>query len=282
MNLETSNALLVSGSSLLIGYGLSYFAFKKLVGDKYGKGKERYNGIYYWFGFISMIAFGQGVSTVLNEIFFALTNNTSIRGDTIARGLVTLTFYPAVLALIAFLISKLKRKKSALSALESEIKNPLSLKTPNSYLNPVVIFLLAVITGLLGYTFWPSTFFGLSNEKTFDLKNCISCSQGDCKAVAADALNGFKVTNSQVLLFSKDKDAQDRISIYPNDAKMKCAILMERNFAFDCNLIDTDSVLFSQTSIAFNGKDKLTSTFRQKLLGSNAPGIDINWQCEVN
>lgn len=281
MSVDTGNAVLVSGGSLLIGYGLSYFAFKKLVGDTYGKGKEKYNGIYFWFGFVAMIAFGQGASTVLNEVLFALTNNSSIRGDMIARGIVTLAFFPAVLALIAFVISRLSRKKLVVSSPVTEIKNDTASSSSSSS-NLMVIFLLVVIVGLLAYNFFPSSFLKAANEKNFTLKNCTSCSQGNCKAIAADVVSGFKVTLNQVFIIIKDKDGQDRISIYPNDAKMKCAILPEKNFAFDCNSIDTESGLFSQTSVAFNGKDKFTFNFKQKLLGSSAPGIDGNWQCEVN
>jgi hypothetical protein len=62
---------------------------------------------------------------------------------------------------------------------------------------------------------------------------------------------------------------------------MKCAILPERNFAFDCNSIDTDSGLFTQTIMTFDGKSKFSNSFVQKLLGSNAPGVDLNTQCEV-
>ena len=97
MSLDSSNAMLVGGVSSIIGFGFSYYAFKKLISDKYSKGQEHSNSVYYWCGFLTMIAVGQGLTTVLNEVFFAISNDANIREEAIVRGIFTVVFFPIVL-----------------------------------------------------------------------------------------------------------------------------------------------------------------------------------------
>jgi hypothetical protein len=285
MSLDLNIPVVIGGASALIGYGLAYLLYKKYISNKYGKGKENANSAYYWCGLIAMIAVGQGLGTLINEGFLFLTSKSSINGDAVARGLVTLIFYPFVLFLVGIFAGKfIIKNPQHSSSVKDENRDSLSTNTnanassiPNQKI--IIAILGFVIVLLVAYNFLPKNILN-SNEKTFEMKSCKSCSHGDCKSV--EGFKGFKVTRDQVFLFIKTPDGQDRISIYPNEPKMKCAILPERNFAFDCNSIDTESGLFSQSSLTFNGNDKFVNTWVQRLIGSNAPGININWQCEVN
>lgn len=279
MSLDSSNAMLVASASSIIGFGFSYYAFKKLISDKYSKGQEHSNSVYYWCGFLAMIAVGQGLTTVLNEVFFAISNDANIRQEAIVRGIFTALFFPVILVFVAFVISIFKKKNIQVDAAESF--NESFIDKSNSSLKSLVFVLLLVISGFVIYNFIPLNFLKSTNEKTFTVKDCISCQNGKCEK-SIGGLTGFKVTLSQVYAFIKKTDGQERIVVYPYDSNMRCAILPERNFAFDCNSFKNDSGFTTQSSIVFNGSNKFNDSFEQKLLGSNSPGITMTFQCEVN
>ena len=278
MAIDIYDPVLVACVSTLLGYGSSYFAFKKLISDKYSKGRVHQNGLYYWFGFFSMVSIGQGLTTLVNEIFFASSNGADMRQDVLARGIFIVVFLPAVLAIIAFVITKF-RKRDVNQNFEIGINVAIDDKSASSS-NSLIIFLVLIIAGFIFYNFAPLIFSKPATEKSFTFSRCMSCTNGDCKANAR--LTGFKVTLNQVYVFVKDADGQERIVLYPDDSKMKCAILPERNFAFDCSFSDGETGILAQRTLVFNGTNKFTNTFTQKLIGSNAPGINMNSQCEVN
>lgn len=278
MAIDIYDPVLVAVVSTLLGYGSSYFAFKKLISDKYGKGRVHQNGLYYWFGFFSMVSIGQGLTTLVNEVFFASSNGADMRQDVLARGIFIVVFLPAVLAIIALVITKFR--KTGVNQ-NTEIRPSVAVDNKSaSSSNSLVIVLVLIIAGFIFYNFAPLISSKPSTEKTFTVSNCMTCVMGDCNTNAK--LTGFKVTLSQVYLFIKNSDGQERIIIYPDDSKMKCAILPERNFAFDCNSSDNTNGIFSQKILMFNGTNKFANTDTSKIIGSNAPGINMNSQCEVN
>ena len=283
MAVDIGNATLIGAASALIGFGASYFVFKKLIFDIYGKGKERANSVYYWCGFIAMIAVGQGVGSIINEMLFVATNNASFDVNRVVKGGVQAVFLPLILFIVAFFISKFKSNASyGTSKIVREVAESPS-SASNSKANLTIIFLLILIVLLVGYNFLSPNQFKNLTEKTHDFAHCIACTRGECKD--DDMFTGFKVMKNQVYVFTKGSDGQSRISAYPDSTRMTCAILPEKNFAFDCDRVETDSGLFSQTTLTFDGKGafsyRMTQEFPKNFLGSNVPGINVNIQCNV-
>ena len=278
MAIDIYDPILVAFVSTLLGYGSSYFAFKKLISDKYGKGRVHQNGLYYWFGFFSMVSIGQGLTTLVNEVFFASLNGADMREVVLTRGIFIVIFLPAVLAFIAFVITKF-RTIDVKQNYEIGANVAIDNKSASSS-NSLVIVLVLIIVGFIFYNFAPLIFSKPATEKTFTVSRCMTCVDGQCNSNVG--FTGFKVTLSQIYVFVKQSNGQERIGIYPDDQKMKCAILPERNFAFDCSFSDNETGIFAQKMVAFNGSNKFSNTFSQKILGSSAPGISMSTQCEVN
>jgi hypothetical protein len=276
---DSDIAFAVGSSSTIVCYGLAYLIFKKLVGDKYGKGKEKQSGIYFWCGFIGLVAIGQGLGTVVNEVLFSLLAGVSARKEIVERGIFTLFAFPAIAALSAVFIAKISpgKPKDTPQKLEDEDnKNILE----NSFNSKNIILLFTVIIVIIGYNFiFPSLFKNVT-ERTVYLKNCISCIEKKCDA-AAGQFTELKVTQNEVYIFLKTAEGQDRIVKYPDDPKMKCSIIPDRNFAFDCSLLETGSGVMSNKTAIFNGKDKVVFSSLMKKMGSELPLFDISTSCEA-
>jgi len=288
MAIDIYDPVLVACVSTLLGYGSSYFAFKKLISDKYGKGRVHQNGLYYWFGFFSMVSIGQGLTTLVNEVFSASSNGADMREVVLARGIFIVVFLPAVLAIIAFVITKFRKRDVNQNieiepnvAVDNKSASTSNIDKSKNSSNVLVIVLLLIVGCFVFFNFVPLQLFKPVNEKSFTVNNCLNCVNGTCEN-RVGGFTGFKVTLNQVFGFYKNSDGQERISIYPNDDKMKCAILPERNFAFDCNLSDVGSGFVTQTIIVFNGSNMINHTISQKLIGASSPRMNITMQCEVN
>ena len=240
---DSDIAFAVGSASTIVCYGLAYLIFKKLISDKYGKGKEKQSGVYFWCGLIGLVAIGQGLGTVVNEVIFSLLAGVSARGAIVERGIFTLFAFPAIAALSAVFITKIspsKPKDTPQKLVDEDNKNILE----NSFNRKNFILLFAVIIVIVGYNFISPSLFKKATERTVYLKNCISCVGKKCEA-AAGQFTELKVTQNEVYTFLKTAEGQERIVKYPDDPKMKCSIIPDRDFAFDCSLSETGNTLIS-------------------------------------
>lgn len=281
MSVDSSNALIVGGASALISFGFAYFAFKKFISDKFGQGKEQANKLFYWCGLIAMIAVWQGLGTIFNEVLFAFTNNTSIRGDVVARGVVTLLFYPALLALVTFIFSKFSKtlEVKKFADKDHDVVSSPSVQTNSFHLSQKFIFFISTLAILIGgvYFFYNGNF-SFSKEKTFTLSNCVNCSidpvtmQNKCQDV--DNWKFFKVSLDKIQVGVHLSDAL-KIIEHPRDSKEKCSIIHEKNFAFTCTSIDDESAILITSSSSFDGDGQFKSELNQlvKFNGRRITGV---------
>lgn len=112
MAVDVGSAVLISGVSTVLGFGASYLIFKKFVADKYAVGRAQENKIFYWMGFVAMLALGQSLGTIVNEILISISLGSQINGDKIFKGLIGAIFFPIVFALFAFLFNKISPSKN--------------------------------------------------------------------------------------------------------------------------------------------------------------------------
>ncbi len=270
MAVDSSNALLIGGASALIGFGLAYFTFKKFISDRYGKGKEKANTIYYWCGLIAMIAFGQGVGTVINEVLYSLINNSPINDDVIARGILTFIFYPGLLAIIALVVNKFSSTSSKIANNELNLsQQPSSNSTNNSisFSKNQVLVVFAIVLIACGVFFFSNGNFSFAKEKKFDVANCEHCrwladtKRFDCKN--SDALRYIVVGAEKVQFFGVKEDKSIYVLEYP-DAEMKCIINSNAKFSFACSssTFDSQNVQKFESSREFDGSNTMQSNFK--------------------
>jgi hypothetical protein len=283
MTVDTGNAFIVGAASACIGFGLAYFAFKKFISKNFSKGKVRENRVYYWFGFIAMFAVGQGIGAMVGEVLYASTNNANINRDTIARGIITLIFYPTLLAVVAYVISKLMGERHShpgggrVIEANSEIMPEAPHKKSVSALLLILVFSALFIFLAAQY---PNIFtFRSKDDANFDLTGCISCYGFKCDRT--DSFKGIKVTKSQVHLFFKDKNGTDRIMSYPADDVMKCTIIPTNNFAFDCTSNEITGTSFSSTVLTFNGERDFYFKSSFSLYRDNSAPIETTLKCNI-
>jgi hypothetical protein len=271
MAVDSSNALLIGGASALIGFGLAYFTFKKFISDRYGKGKEKANTIYYWCGLISIIAFGQGVSTVINEVLFSLINNSSINDDVLARGILTSIFYPALLAIIAVLINKFSSKKDSNNVItqsDLSVQSSPNLTTNSNGFSKTHVFITLVIclVGVGVYIFYNGNF-SSKKEKKFDALNCehcrwlVSTQKFECNPLPN--LRYFVVGPEKIQIFGVKEDNSIAIQELP-DADTKCIINSTAKYSFVCSSssFDRQNTQKFESSKEFDGSNIYKSNFK--------------------
>jgi hypothetical protein len=283
MSLDTTNAFVIGGASALAGFGLAYLAFKKFIADRYGKGKQDANPNYFWCGIIAMIAVGQGTGTILNEIGFSLTNNASINGNVIGRGVITVIFYPMLIALVAFIISKFTKKKIEVVSSQPnfELKQNLNdaTATVNSSSRNILLITITLGVALVGYVVYDG---GLSfaKEKKFDVVECESCrwtfaeQNRTCKKFTAgsNGLQHITVFENKVVSYSKRTDGTSGASESPGSDE-KCIFNPNGKFSFNCQSITNDSIQMFQSTSEFDGKSSYQSTWKWYITVQGEPRL---------
>jgi hypothetical protein len=289
MAVDSSNALLIGGASALIGFGLAYFTFKKFISDRYGKGKEKANTIYYWCGLIAMIAFGQGVGTVINEVLYSLINNSSINDDVIARGILTFIFYPGLLAIIALVVNKFFNTSSKIANNELNLSQQPSNNPTNtsiSFSKNQVLVVFAIVLIACGVFFFSNDNFSFAKEKKFVFSECESCEfdgvtqKTECKKITD--LGHFTVYENKVISYIKKSDGSSNVSSSPaNDDK--CFFNANGKFSFNCTSMSGDQSQMFQSSKEFDGKQTYRSTWLWYILVGNTPKLaqDSKLTCKM-
>jgi hypothetical protein len=271
MSLDLNIPVVIGGASALIGYGLAYLLYKKFISNKYGKGKENANSAYYWCGLIAMIAFGQGLGTLINEGLLFLTSNSSINGDAVGRGLVILIFYPALLAIIAALINKFSSKKdgnNVITQSDLSVQSSLNLTTNSNGFSKTHVFITLVIClfGVGVYIFYNGNF-SSNKEKKFDALNCehcrwlVSTQKFECNPLPN--FRYFVVGPEKIQIFGVKEDNSIAIQELP-DADTKCIINSTAKYSFACSSssFDRQNTQKFESSKEFDGSNIYKSNFK--------------------
>ena len=281
--MDTTNAFVIGGASALAGFGLAYLAFKKLISDKHGKGKHDANSTYFWCGLIAMIAVGQGIGTMLNEVLYSLTNNASINGDVVARGAITTIFYPLLMLLVAFIISKFTKKKIELPIVQQNFESKQSLSVETTSVNLLSRNnLLVAITfgiGIVGYVVYDNGLL-IAKEKKFDVVECESCwwkvtePNTTCKKFSAgsNGLQHITVFKNKVVTYSKRTDGTSGASESPGSDE-KCIFNPNGKFSFNCQSITNTGTQMFDSKSEFDGKSSYQSSWKWYLIIQGEPKL---------
>jgi hypothetical protein len=276
MSLNLNIPIVIGGASSLIGYGLAYLLYKKFISNKYGKGKVNANSVYYWCGLIAMIAVGTGLGTLINEGLSFFTISSSINGDAVARGIVTLIFYPSVLAIIAILISKfsskLKKSIDNQSDIDAQIpsnssNNPIIFSKNKIYL---VFTFFVIVSGVL---FFYNGNFSLAKEKKFDVVQCELCmwlattQKFDCDSNGSN-LRHIIIGPEKIQLIALNNDQSIQAIIEKPDSETKCIISLNSKFSFACSSSSFDTQLSQkfERSLKFDGSTTYESNSKAYFL----------------
>lgn len=258
---NTDIGFAVSGISTVVCYGLAYFIFRKLIGDQYGKGRERQNGVYFWCGFIGVIAIGQGLGTVVNEVLFSMLTGVGIRREIVERGIFTLVGFPVISAFIAFLIVKIRGEKNQENRPRSiYLETNKSAAKLSVATGTIVVTAAALLIALVVVT---TSIFKTDNSKTLLISACESCRNNECKAFQS-GLKKIKIEDEKKIIFFVEKDGELSLQQRPS-ADETCTIVKSENYAFECIKSSkeflVDGISFSQSFTAsYNGKDKYSWT----------------------
>jgi hypothetical protein len=260
MSSNNINPLLLGAAATIIGFGLAYLIFKKLIFDKYGGGKERANRAYYWCGWVGMIAFGQGAGTVINELFFSISNNSSINVDVVTRGVFTAIFFPAMLAVAALASSKFSRIPR--NSEESRLENPSEATTKRTFHEAqggnrnILIMLIFIFLFAFGYLIYGGKV-SLAKEKKFEIIECTTCNKmGATNSENCSIKNHLKyfiVGESKVVFYGVNSDGQPVITEFPA-ADQKCIFNSSRKFSFVCSSNSISAQSKSSSSSEFDGE----------------------------
>jgi hypothetical protein len=276
MSLDFNIPIIIGGASSLIGYGLAYLLYKKLISNKYGKGKDNANSAYFWCGLIAMIAVGQGLGTLINEGLSFLTINSSINFDAVARGIVTLIFYPALLLIIALLINKFTFKTNRSVGVDSQIGLQTSINSSSKsiiFSKNLVYVIIPVFVVALGIFFFYNGNFSLAREKKFDVVQCELCTwlattqKFDCDLNSSN-MRHIVVGPEKIQLIALNKDQSIQAIIEKPDAETKCIINLNSKFSFACSSSSFDTQLSQkfERSLQFDGSTTYESNSKAYFL----------------
>jgi hypothetical protein len=271
MGLEQTSlaqALILALGGTVPGFGVAYALFYWAIGRKYGsiKGLSSHAKIKYWCGLAATIFFGLGISTVLNELLSAYFNNKEIEIPAIERGIFTAIAPGLVLLVFSVILVKAKRNKITPLQPQNEDKNSKAVNFERgvSSKRGLIAFIAFAALAILIMQFPWLTHTSRRAIGEFSLTDC-QCVKGKNCASADIPMYGFKVEPPDVYVFYK-VDGKDRILKYPTDDKMKCVIVKDRNFAFDCSRVSSNDPIYSTTTVLFDGKNSYDYEYSMTIL----------------
>lgn len=268
MSVDTSNAFIVGGTSAVIGFGIAYFAYKKFISDRYGKGKKKQNSIFFWCGLIAMIAVGQGTGTILNQLISSAVSNTKINDDAIARGIITIFLYPALLAVVAFVLG-LIFKKSSTNIVASETNKPAVVEHVSAASTATIRYKKAILASVFFAALAGGCYFMFGQEYfakqwRFDVVECEVCEwkfetqKTECSTKTG--LKHFTVYEDKVISFIKRSDGQTSVFQSP-DEDGKCFFNVDGKFSFNCRSVSNSGNQLFENYKEFDGKENYKSKF---------------------
>ena len=144
--MDLSKAFLPVILSSVITIGILYFLYRKFF-MKYmnfkGDGKDKL--IYFSF-LIGLIAFGNGILSILNELFFIQLNDSLIQFKNIEKGIFILLFYPLVFWTLGFVLHKVYRKNKIENKQSGESFVYKMISYYNSFNSTGQILIILIIT----------------------------------------------------------------------------------------------------------------------------------------
>lgn len=272
--MNTILAILPAAISAILGFGIAHIVCKRITTN---------SKLQKFLSYVIFISIGIGLTGIGNEFLVAVFLGGSVKIDKVIMFVFSnIIVIPVLLYAVIFLSNKFSNRTEFVANEVSTVEANSSINQLKTSLNlngTSMIFIGGFVVLIVAFFIFNSGSFNRS-DKSFEFKECISCTNDDCRQNLN--LKGFKVTLNQLFVFLKTKEGQDRIVSYPEDSNMKCAILPDRNFAFDCNSFKNDSGFVTSNVITFDGNEKYVSNFTQKLLGGNPRGIEMITRCTVN
>lgn len=257
MGLEQTSlaqAMILALGGSVLGFGVAYVLFYWSIGRKYGpiKAFSNHAKIKYWCGLTTTIFFGLGLSTILNEFLSAHFHEKEIAVPAIERGIFTAIAPVLVVVSVAFLLLKTRRDDIQATQLHSESAETAATGVVReNKRNLILLAAVATIAVIAAQAAWLTDF--TRKTKDFRLIGCYSCDKENT-CISSDPLpTGFRVNSPDIYLFFKS-DGQSRISKFPVDNEMKCIIVKDRNFAFDCFSSAISGGMLMKLTVVFDGE----------------------------
>ena len=287
MSTSLGEASILAALGGISGYAIAYYIFRKLISEKYNKKSQYSNKIYEWFGFLAMLAIGQGLSTIIIQILVFLISDFDVDINKIARGIVTLIVLPLFLLIFAVVLNTIyarstlsiaKNQKTPSKPIVKIFSEFVFLKNKAFFLTSIIIFILISCYFLFGEKYF-------SRDWRFAVSECNVCDWDYGQKIPKCRKSNLKhitVYESKVVFYYTNDEGESSVRQMPSPED-SCLFNVSEKFSFSCNSVINEARQIFTTSAKFDGKESLNQYFSIHMLsqGKMVKALESKSSCKV-